>query len=93
MFYFQIIDKISDDDYDYQIIYCATNKGGFRLGRMQYCIFESEIISPLRPPKEQRVMVNSRSSKVIVFEEVVVEELEGNKFSVRRIDPEQSSQV
>ena len=38
-------------------------------------------------------MVNSRSSKVIVFEEVVVEELEGNKFGVHRIEPEQSSQV
>ena len=55
LFYFQIIDKISDDDYDYRIIYCATNKGGFRLGRMQYCIFESEIISPLRPPKNSKL--------------------------------------
>ena len=60
---------------------------------MQYCIFENEIITTLRPPKEQRVLVNSRSSKVLVFEELEVEELEGNKFGVRRILEKESSQV
>ena len=60
---------------------------------MQYCIFENEIISCLRPPTKQRVLVNSRSSKVLVFEEVEVQELEGNKFGVRRILEKESSQV
>ena len=83
----QLIDKISPDDYDYRIIYCTPNKAGFRLARIQFCIKESEVICKLDVPKEQRVMVNSRSSKVLVFPQVVVEELDGNKFNVRMIGP------
>ena len=59
-----------EDNYDYRVTYFNHHRGGYRGTNTQYCIWESDIVCALRPPKEQRIRANERYVRVQVFEEL-----------------------
>ena len=41
---------------------------------MEYCLWESDIVSQLRPPKASRILANKRYVRVAIFSELEEEE-------------------
>ena len=70
--FFKLLDKTHKGDLDYGVIYCGTYKTGFRMGRVVYHVYQSEIIKKLNQPAENKVDCEGRMVRLMVFEEFYV---------------------